>query len=384
MLNKVFSLIVCLPLLISIAGFCANVNAEENDWQDGLAVNAYYTLGVTYSDSDLPVVSNGNVLRVLEEDELTFKNSIAGMQLRYDFTRALSFFVQGSALFDSNDDFDSSLDWAYFSYDMGYDVTVRAGRFQIPFLQGTELKSIGYSRLWANPLVPNAGAGGYKDYDGLEFLKKVVFENSNLNFQMAIGEPRHNIDFIDGKLLGLVSLGYEARSYWLRAALLQIDYEISTASNLLIDDHARAVMASIEAEYQYKKIIVNGGFSDSSTDITPDSNMAYLSLAYQASSRFTPYILRKVARQKFSRFRVPRSPPIGGGLPPPPAEGGPGQREGNSDTDSFALGFRYDFEGSYALKVQWEHVKTEDDSRTSLGTVNNRGDVLSVFVEGVF
>lgn len=382
MLSKILNLFVALPLLIAVASFCTNVNAEENYWQDALAVNAYYTLGATYSDSKIPVISNGNVLRVLEEDELSFKNSIAGLQLRYDFADAFSFFIQGSALFNKDDDFDSSLDWAYLSYDMGADATVRAGRFQIPFLQGTELKSVGYSRLWASPLVPNSGAGGYKDYEGLEFLKKITFDSSNLNFQVAIGEPRHNLDFIDGKLLGLVSLGYESKNYWLRAALLQIDYEISTPSNLLIDDNAQAVMASLEAEYQYQKLIVNAGLSDSNTDISPDSNMAYLSLAYQLSSRFTPYVMGKVSRLQFERFSVPgRRPPPGGR---PPIGGPPEQPLGDDEANSFALGFRYDFTGNYALKVQWEHVKAEDDSRASLGTVKNRGDVLSVFIEGVF
>jgi len=369
LLSKILNLFVALPLLIAVASFCTNVNA-------------YYTLGATYSDSKIPVISNGNVLRVLEEDELSFKNSIAGLQLRYDFADAFSFFIQGSALFNKDDDFDSSLDWAYLSYDMGADATVRAGRFQIPFLQGTELKSVGYSRLWASPLVPNSGAGGYKDYEGLEFLKKITFDSSNLNFQVAIGEPRHNLDFIDGKLLGLVSLGYESKNYWLRAALLQIDYEISTPSNLLIDDNAQAVMASLEAEYQYQKLIVNAGLSDSNTDISPDSNMAYLSLAYQLSSRFTPYVMGKVSRLQFERFSVPgRRPPPGGR---PPIGGPPEQPLGDDEANSFALGFRYDFTGNYALKVQWEHVKAEDDSRASLGTVKNRGDVLSVFIEGVF
>ena len=384
MLRKVINFIIFFPLLIFTVGSCVNLNAEENHWQDALTVNGYYTLGATYSDSEVPIISNGNILRVLDEDELTFKNSIAGLQLRYDFTDVFSFFVQGSALFDKNNDFDSSLDWAYLSYDMGYDAKIRVGRFQIPLLQGTELKNIGYSRLWANPLVPNSGAGGYKDYEGLELLKKIALENSNLNFQVAVGKPSHELSFIDGKLLGLVSAGYEARNYWIRGALLHINYEISTANDLLIDDSAQALTASIEAEYQYQKLIINAGLSDSNTDITPDSNMAYLSLGYQVNNHLTPYILGKISRLQFESYSVPGRPGVAAPAVRPPPRLPPASPDGDRQNDSLALGFRYDLDGGYAVKVQWEHVKTEDDSRANQGTVRSRGNVLSVFFEGVF
>lgn len=360
-----------------------NLSAEENHWQDSLTVNGFYTLDLTYSDRVIPVISNGNVERLLEADDSTLKNSIFGLQVEYEFTEALSVFLQGAALYDRQDESDLSLDWAYFNYDLGNDYSLRLGQFLVPFLQGTELKSIGYSRLWARPLVPGSGAGGFTDYTGVELIKRVLLENSNLNIQIALGEPEHDLDQIDARFMGLMAATYEARNYWIRAALLRVDYEISTPRGAVIDSDAQVLMASIEAEIRHQEIIINAGLSNTKADITPDDSLAYLSVGYQAGN-YTPYILGKVTRRHFDTFTVPVESPPGPPPPGPPPPSPPPPPDGDRDTTSLAIGFRFDLGDNYAIKSQWQHIKTEDDSRATDGTAVQSGNVFSILIEGVF
>lgn len=49
-----------------------------------------------------------------------------------------------------------------------------------------------------------------------------------------------------------------------------------------------------------------------------------------------------------------------------------------------AIGFRYDLGDNYAIKSQWEHINTEDNSRAAHGTVTESGNVFSILLEGVF
>ncbi|MCU7865536.1 MAG: hypothetical protein KZQ92_16340, partial [Candidatus Thiodiazotropha sp. (ex Lucinoma borealis)] len=174
------SLRIALCFLLSVF-VCANLSANENRWQDRLTINGFYTLDLTHADDTIPIISNGNIPRVLDAKESTLKNSVFGLQVELEISSDLSAFVQGSTFYDQQNEFDTSLDWAYLSYDPGNNYDIRLGRFLVPFLQGTELKSVGYSRLWARPLVPGSGAGGFIENRGIELIKRVPLEDSYLS-----------------------------------------------------------------------------------------------------------------------------------------------------------------------------------------------------------
>ena len=364
---------------------CSTVNAEDSGWQDKVSINGFYTLDLTYSDDNTPVFANGGVFRPLDSKDFTGKNSLIGLQARYNLTDDFSAYLQGATLYDVENNLDFSFDWAYFSYDAGNDFTVRLGKFQIPFLQGTELKSVGFSRLWARPITPASGAGGFLYHNGMEFLKNVTLGDGNLRFQAAVGNAEHVLDAIDGRTLGLVSARYSTDNFWLRAALLHVDYNIFTNDGFLIDGNAQADMGSIEAEATYQNIIVNAGLSDSNADISPNDRLAYLSVGYRMGN-FTPYILGKAIRQHFTPFEVEVAPPPppGGMSPPPQLPGQPATPDGDFKYNSLAMGFRLDLDENHALKMQLEHIDINNDSLPNQGTVSKHGNVLSIIFEGVF
>ncbi|MCU7930192.1 MAG: hypothetical protein KZQ90_05285 [Candidatus Thiodiazotropha sp. (ex Codakia rugifera)] len=359
---------------------CANLSANENRWQDALAVDGFYTLDLTYTDDTIPVISNGNIPRVLDENEFTLKNSIFGLQVKLELTSDLSVFVQGSTFYDQQNEFDKSLDWAYLSYDLGHNYDIRLGRFLVPFLQGTELKSVGYSRLWARPLVPGSGSGGFIDNRGIELIKRVPLEDSFLSLQLSLGEPKHQSRMVDGELLGLVAVKYETRGFWLRGALAHAGYEVSTLHGQTIEDKASANMISIETEIRFQDLVVNAGFSDSDAEVSPDDKLSYLSLAYPMGS-FTPYILATRTSRKFEAFAAPAPP---SSAPPPPGGGPPQRRVGDSDRDTLGIGFRYDLGGAYAIKAQIERIEIADESDPLRGSVVSEANVFTVLLEGVF
>lgn len=363
--------------------------AYSAEFSDNFHFNGFFTLDSTVTDADIYLISNSDHTIPYEENSVSLQNSLLGGQLSYAITDNLSAVVQGKIYDESNvkalnnDDSIAQLDWAYLSYDLGADFNLRAGQFIIPFMQGTELRSVGFSRLWARPLIPSSGAGGYNAYVGVEVLKNLSVGSGNWDFQLAVGKTEHNQDEIDSQHMELLAVRYQQGNFWLRTALFSTEYDIYTIDGRIIQDSAKAVMFSTETEYQLANFILNAGFSTSSTDITPDSTNLYLSLGYRFNS-FTPYVLHARANQFFEIHDLPDrlqldSPPAGQRPLPPPI---PIVPEGDKDIYHWAVGARYDFAERYALKIQLEHIKEENDA--NFPENNGEGNALTIVLEGIF
>ena len=375
--------------LLSLIVFHSTVYASE--WDDKLHFNGFFTLDVTVTSEDLALVSNSNQVIAYKENSPSLKNSLIGGQLSYSLTDNLVVVAQGK-LYDktniqnlSSNDSIAQLDWAYISYDFGADFKVRAGRFQIPFMQGTELRSVGFSRLWARPLIPSSGAGGYKEFTGVELLKHVSTGAGNWNFQFAAGKTEHNLDTIDSKHIEVLSVRYQQGGFWLRSAVLSTEYQIFTADQQVITDDAHAVMFSIESEYALGNYLLNAGYSKSNADIAPDNTNSYFSFAYQFDD-ITPFIYHSRFKQSFESFDVPQNnrmpPPIDSStvVRPPPQP--PQLRIGDIDVNSWAVGARYNINDRYALKLQVENINVKNSVNFTLE--NGEGNALSIVLEGIF
>jgi hypothetical protein len=380
---KNFSRSISLHVVILFCLLSSATHAES--LSDDLTVNGFFTFDATYTDKTQPLISSSGDFRQYNKQNVGFKNSLVGAQVNYQVSRNLNFYVQGIATYDGADKFDTRLDWAYLSYDLGDDAYLRGGQFQIPFLQGTELRSVGMSRIWARPLIPGSGAGGFKSYQGLEYLKHFATNNSYWDIQLGLGKAEHHQQEVDNKNIQLVSLRYTYDSFWLRAALIKADYAVYTIRKALITDSANVVMGSVEVEWTINQFIFNGGYSTSRADITPDDTMHYLSLAYQLGD-FTPYIFTSLRNQYFETFVPPTSTPEVS-VPwnsPPPTNRPPFIPDGDADSRSYAIGLRWSVSEHLAVKTQFENVQVRDEARNPMAVITSNSNAFTLTFEGTF
>lgn len=392
-MNILYRHLISLFFISAGLGFSFNVIADE--WQDNIEVDGFYSLDISVANLKNEAAAMQGPLGTLQDDKISLKSSLLGAQVTYQMSDNLTAYVQGSLSYTENQKTEATLDWAYVSYDLGQDWSARLGKFQIPFLQGTELKKIGFSRLWARPLTPGSGASGFNEYKGAELVKKINSGKSFWEFQVALGEAKHNLNEIDNKNLKLISGRYQTDEFWIRSAVMQADYSVYTPSNILISDTGSVVMGSVESEVNFNNWLINLGFSTSSADITPDDTIHYLSLAYPIKG-MTPFVLFSKRNQFFETFGVPRPAlPAGqvppgnhSGLPPapplPPANRPPDPPDGNVDIYSSAIGARWNIQQKVALKAQIEKFKVQDDARAIENNISNNGTVFSIVIEGVF
>ncbi len=359
-------------------------------WSERVYINGFYTIDFTYSDNDIGLVSNSHRPRSYDNESAGLENSVFGGQVELEVSDNISTFVQGKLFYGSRDNASSKVDWAYLSYDFGDDTRVRGGLFQIPFLQGTELRNIGYSRIWARPLIPEDGASGFNEYVGLEYLKSVYTGDSHWDFQAAIGEVEHEDDLVQSRNIEIVTARYQYKNFWLRSAFIHGEYAVIDSDGDRLAFSGNAFLASIEAELAYSWLIINGGYGLGDTDITPNSAIYYLSVAFPFG-HFIPYFYTSKRNLNIEQVEAPPPPseaPAGGNQPPdlaplPPLDDGL-PKVGDYDVYSLAVGARWHLNERFGLKFQWENIEQDNAANYQGHAPTNNGNTISILFEGVF
>lgn len=403
---------VALSLLKSLSVSAAQVT-------DSLSVTGFLSLDATYTDN-----SGANIPRPrgkvsdLDADEVSFDSSVYGVRADLDIFEGLGAGLQVIGTKQTGESFDPEVEWAYLKYDFSNDISIRAGQLKLPFLQGTELRYVGNTRLWARPVVPANGAGGFDDFRGAELYYNTYAGDYDIQLHASYGVPEHDKDFIKNTQVGLVSAELDNGEAKVRLAVLNAIFDVYSEDNGLLDKNANMLMGSLEGEYQWDSWVANAGVVSGVADSSPDENMAYFSLGYRFD-RFTPYILyyrkvmdfesltsgvksnsvdngalkSRVNPSGAGSFMVPLvEPPVGHSPPKPPADlppdapplsSGEGQ-DGDRVENAIALGFRYDLTPSLSVKLQWDYQKEHDNAYSSRPEKIKESNIYTVVFEGVF
>ncbi len=359
-------------------------------WSERVYINGFYTIDLTYTDEDIGLVSNSHRPRSYDNESAGLENSVFGGQVELEINENISAFMQGKLFYGSHDNASSKVDWAYLSYDFGEDTRVRGGLFQIPFLQGTELRNIGFSRIWARPLIPEDGASGFNEYLGLEYLKSVYTGNSHWDFQAAAGVVEHENDSVESRNIELMTARYQYKGFWIRSAFIHGEYAVNDSDGDRLSFSGNAFLTSIEAELAYAGMIINGGYGISRTDITPDTSIYYVSVAFPLG-HVIPYLYTSKRNLNIEQVEAPPPtpgiPPDGNPPPdavplPPPEDGLP--KVGDYDVYSLAIGARWHVTERFGFKFQWENIEQNNPANYQGNAPTNNGNTVSILFEGVF
>ncbi len=352
-----------------------------------LVLRGFYTLDATHSDSDGAVVPTAGDPFLLDEGDTSTRGSLVGLQADYALSSRLELTLQALSAAQKEGEYDPSLEWAYLSYDLGGDLRLRGGRMKVSLLQGTELRHVGFSRLWVRPLVPTGGAGGFEQYTGLEFIQGITTDSYTFTVQGGVGQAEHDKDFVDNRYIAHVSTRIEREDSWLNLSLLRAKYDVDTIDGRDLKDGAELSMAAMESEIHANDWVINVGLAYGEAEINPDEQMAYLSLGHRFG-RATPYVLGMQRRMIFDASEFPSAAPTPPGPPPPgppPPLAPPSPRDGTDVFDTLAVGIRYDVTATMAIKGQWDRWSVDERSRSAnVGPIKRDGNLFTLTIEGVF
>lgn len=360
-----------------IMGFGCVCPVLAGQVSDQLYFNGFYTLDYTYTERDVALVSNNKKPRAFDRDSTGLENSLVGLQAEYELNEEFSGFIQGKASFNSDNGIEADINWAYLSYDFGDDRRLRIGKFQTPFLQGTELRNIGFTRIWARPLIPENGASGFNQYTGVEYIVHKPTAVGQWDFQLAGGLADNDDGKIVSQNIELISAKYSYETFWIRSAFLHGEYSVLNVDGQKIITSGTVFMGSVETHMRTQYGVVNLGYSKSHSDITEDDTLYYISLALPFKT-VTPFLYLGKRNKHFDSYEIP--PPIGGGTPAvtllPPV--------GDYDVTSVALGARIHITEGLGLKIQLENIEQKNNAGAPTSAPANDSNTFSILLEGVF
>jgi hypothetical protein len=138
-----------IALLLSSVGLAHAGEMSFSGFATATAGKAYSGYDGQFIDSQCPCfIGNYEHGAVYERNEWSLtKESLVGVQLKYQFTDKLSATAQ--AVSRASEHGKPEVDWAYLSYDVTPDTTVQVGRRRLPIYAYSDSVYIGYTLPWA-------------------------------------------------------------------------------------------------------------------------------------------------------------------------------------------------------------------------------------------
>lgn len=226
-----------------------------------------------------------------------FDNS-GGVQARYQITDNISatgqIYIYEDEEKRSNDTFKVDTKWLYMDYYLGYDITLRGGKFQFPIFKSSETGTIGYSYTWTETPLSYYGANGYDDFTGAEVLQKYFYDDFEFLLQFSYGVSENELP------LGKEESSISGKADSLSAITLKTNHDLfslnigylQTVSKLDNDESSEVdlKMYALEGEVYLDDFTFKAGYINASlSDIFPNELRYYLSLEYNYKN-WTPYI----------------------------------------------------------------------------------------------
>lgn len=370
--------------------------------QDGaqVAISGFGTAALTKTNTDEGEFSRVNQAAGAGKDVRTGVDSNFGIQATARFSEALSFTAQGLARKSGDrDQYGADLTWAFLKYKINDDFTVRLGRIGLPIYMISDVVNVGYASTMLRPptemyrQVPvdyaNGGDVLYQHSYGdttataqfaLGTAKNTTAEPTTVNasimaaqlllengpFTFRLGHSRANVSFHNAGATTLVDTVKQAGLGSVASQLETIDRSGTFTSVGLTMDYQNVLG---QAEYGKRKV---------DTLLVPDTSSWYVMLGYRWG-KFVPFYMHGDVKQNSARSIA--SLPASGPLAPLRAAVNGAIKSPLQSSD--AVGLRWDFHKSAALKVQIDRVKPREGAGYFLNVKPGFSGPVTVYAAAV-
>lgn len=354
--------------------------SQDADPRSVFSFSGFGTLGVAHSSED----QADFIASPLQESGAGYSHDWAanidsrfGAQINADFGR-LSAVMQGISEQKSDGSFSPRFEWLNIRYAITPDLSIRAGRIVLPSFLVSDYRKVGYANPWVRPPIELYSLVPVSTSDGVD-----------ASYRFELGEWTHTVQINFGDADGVVDT-VEWNDLILRFSYQQSDLDFDAFTPFLSRFRAFGAQGAALAEkydpdgktihfvgvgvsYDPGGWFLMGEWGRHDSDSIIGKREAwYVSGGYRWS-KFTPYF---VYAETEMRSRM-KEPGIGLSSVPP---GQQGQAAGlnaalngilaaRQQQRSIAIGLRWDFAEKAAFKLQYDHIRLEDDSWGALTNV---------------
>lgn len=391
MKHRCIAALLSLPLAISAAWA-----AEAGDGPS-IQVSGFGSLAATRTNTDQAQFGRPGQGSGARKRWDTGVDSNLGLQANVAINDWLSGTVQGLVRKDAEDDVGADLAWAFVRARLSDKLSVRVGRMGLPVFMISDYRSVGYSNTMLRPPAEMYAQVPLNSVDGADAIYAHSVGATTLTAQFAVGRTQSKLNgggntvvHLDGKSIRAFNLVAENGPLTLRLGRLDTKITIadSTAINGLMGalratgggygfpelgrlagalelKDKKASFTSVGMIWDWSNVVMQSEYAKRKTDSYANDTTSWYLMAGYRTGKFLPYYshadLKSDGRVANT---VPASCPAGypaactptlralsAGVTAISSSG----REGEQSSD--AIGVRWDFNRSAALKVQIDRIK---------------------------
>lgn len=363
-----------IALAATLAGLAANVRADA----PVVTVSGYGTGALTMSDTDQAEFVTPNQAAGVKKQPRPGADSKLGLQATAVFNDALSLTGQGLVHKYGRDHFGAELTLAFVKMKASDDVSVRLGRIGLPAYLVSDYRSVGYANLMLRAPIELYGQVVMEYFDGADIVYQHTFGATALTAQFGAGNNKTKVPGgSEFSLKPLTSLHVVAENGPFTVRLGRVGARFSSLDNadlaalvagvngagfpgvadaLKVAD-AKGSFTSLGLGLDWRDIIVQAEIAKRKTNarVVPDTRAWYAMVAYRAG-QFTPYFQHAAVTQGSARAfaELPLTGPYAA-----LSAGANGAIRAGLQTSN-AIGLRWDFHKSAALKLQMDRIAPRD------------------------
>ena len=392
----------CLPRSIYVFALLSACTATCYG-ADGpvVTISGFGTAALTSTDTDDAEYIRPNQARGAGKDWRTGVDSIFGIQAMAKFTDNFSGTVQGLARKNSKDSYGAEMAWAFLKYKLNDDFSFRVGRMGLPVYMISDFRNVGYANTMLRPPSEVYRQVTGDAFDGADVVYQHSFGDSTLTAQFGVGQSKTRTPgnaYVRFKPVTALHVILENGPFTVRFGRADANFDIVNNAGLNgLQTALRGVgltqvaedfkttdidgsFTSIGGTLDYKNFLVQTEYAKRKTETRAvhDTTSYYAMLGYRYG-KVTPYYYYGNIKQDVPRTYagLPTTGPLAGLT----AAVNSVSKAALQSTN--ALGVRWDFSKSAALKVQVDRVKPKDGAGAFINPKPGFAGPVNVYALGV-
>ncbi|MDQ1832992.1 hypothetical protein [Massilia scottii] len=381
-----------------LAAFSAASHAAD---APTVTISGFGTAALTATDTDDVEYARFNQAAGVGKSPRPGVDSNFGIQGTAKMNNWLSFTAQGLARKNARDAYGAELSWAFAKFKVSDEISIRVGRIGMPIYMISDFRQVGYANTMIRPAQEVYRQIYGDSYDGIDAMYQHNFGDTTVTAQVGIGKmstritddnrvqykPATTIHIVAengpftvrfGRADAKVSVEGSESLDGLLATLRQVGMT-NVANDLGITD-VDGSFTSLGFTMDYKNFLVQSEYAVRKTDslVIHDTSSYYTMLGYRFG-KVTPYYYYGNIKQDSARSYT--GLPGTGPLAALSAGVNTAMKAGLQSTN--AVGVRWDFHKSAALKVQIDHIKPRDGAGAFLKAKPGFNDTVNVYAAGI-
>lgn len=385
-------------LFALLSAFGATCQAVEGPT---MTISGFGTVALTATDTDDAEYIRPNQARGVGNSPRTGVDSNFGLQATAKFNNSFSATVQGLVRKNANDYYGAEMAWAFLKYKMNDDFTFRAGRMGTPVYMISDFRNVGYANTMIRPPseVYRQVNGGF--FDGVDVVYQHSFGDTTLTAQFGVGNAKTKTpgnSYVEFKPVTALHVLVENGPVTVRFGRADAKFSVvnNTALNGLlatlrtvgltqVAEDLKVVdvdgsFTSLGTMIDYKNFLVQAEYAVRKTEsrVVMDTTSYYAMFGYRMG-KVTPYYYYGNIKQDSPRTYagLPTTGPLAG------LTAGVNSVVKAALQSTNAVGVRWDFHKSAALKVQIDHVSPKDGAGAFINPKPGFKGPVNVYAVGI-